>query len=244
VLQPTRRVQFAYFLLHKVRETKFRLSELLNVCQASRRRFDAKRPNPEGGSQIVNFHFAAFSSLVQTIKDILPVVSERKVAWSDLSDIRHAQFMREVRNAITHDGNPVINLWADGRYYVACDFVRLNEKQQPARVRAPVEDIETIVIQFTSDLCSHLRNQVLPLLGQEALAGPMYGLEFFENAINHPAVPEFARRLYAEADRSTLQPEVGDPVAEVLSELDALLSYCRSNGESAPSGMEHVSLRT
>lgn len=233
MLQPSRRVQFACFLLNKVRETRYRLSELLNVCQSSRRRFVAREPRAEGSGQTVNFHFSAFASIVQTIKDILPVVSDRKVAWSELSDVRHVQFMHAIRNAITHDGNPVINLWIDGRYYVACDFIRFTQNQVPVRVLAPKEDIETLVIQFTSDLCSHLKSAVYPLLGSSALTGPMYGAEFFDEAIKHSAVPDFARRAYSEASGSTSQVDAGDPLVEVLSELESLAHFCRANDEGS-----------
>jgi hypothetical protein len=219
-----------------MRETSFRLSELLNVCQASRRRFLAKESQVTNDGRLVNFHFSAFSSLVQTIKDILPVVADQRVTWSDLSNVRHMQFMRAIRNAITHDGNPVINLWTDGRFYVACDFLRLDQNQQQVRVQAPTEDVETLAIQFTTDLCSHLRCAVSPLVGNDALTGPLYGAEFFDNAMNHPAVPAFAQRLYAEVDRPALERSDGDPVAEALSELDALLSFCRSNSEGVPNG--------
>lgn len=228
---PTRRVQFTHFLLYKIRETRFRLSELLNFCQASRRLFAANQPEPEGGSRVVNFHFSAFSSLFQTIKDVLPVVSDQVVTWAGLSDIRHAQFMHAVRNAITHDGNPIINMWIEGKYYVACNFVRVDQHQKAVQVQAPAEDIETLATQFTLDLCSYLHAVVRPLAGNEALTGPLYGSEFFEAAIDHPAVPEFARHLHVEIDHSAVQLETNDLIGEVLSELDALANFCISHSE-------------
>src|SRR5690348_17328065 len=117
--QVSRRHQFGHFLLYKIQEVRFRLSELLELCSQSRRRFAVNDPDAAGSGRVLNYHFGAFSSLVQTIKDILPVVACRAISWSDLSAIRHAEFMHSVRNAITHDGNPVINMWIEGRYYVA-----------------------------------------------------------------------------------------------------------------------------
>lgn len=224
--QPSKRIQFSYFLLHKMHETRFRLSEILNVCQTSRRRFAEKQPPDNDDCRMLNFHFSAFSSLVQTIKDILPTVAGQKVSWTALSNVRHMQFMHAVRNAITHDGNPVINLWVDGRYYIACDFLRLDQNQNPVLVQAPTEDIETLVTQLIMDLCTLLRSLASPLLGSQELTGPLYGEEFFDNAINHPAIPKFAKRLYAEADRSSLGERNGDPVAELLNELDDLICLC------------------
>ncbi|NYF20264.1 hypothetical protein HDC36_001725 [Xanthomonas sp. JAI131] len=225
---PTRRTQSAYFLLHKTREIRFRLSELLNVCETSRWRFAKNEPPIEGGGQLVNFHFSALSSIVQTIKDLIPVISEKTVTWTDLSNIRHMQFMHSARNAITHDGNPVVNMWADGRYYIAIDFLRLDRNQNPVSVKAPLEDIETLSIQFTMDLCSYLKEMISPLLESPALTGPLYGAEFFDNAIKHPAVPEFVRRLYAETDRPSIDLMDGNPVTEVLTELNSLVTFCHS----------------
>jgi len=225
---PTRRVQFAHFLLHKVRELRFRLSELLDVCQTSRRRFSVQDPMASSDCRLVNFHFSAFSSLIQTIKDILPVVAGHEVTWSDLANVQHIQFMQAVRNAVTHDGNPVINLWIEGRYYVACDILRLGQNQNPIRIQAPADDIETLVIRFTAELCSHLRDTVSLILKSEALKGPLYGVEFFDSAVDHPAFPEFARRLYVEADRSAPEMNGDDPVAEILMELDVLIGICHS----------------
>lgn len=231
--QPTRRAQFAHFLLHKVREMHFRLSELRDVCRASRHRFAEDDPSASDEGRLVNFHFTAFSSLVQTIKDILPVVSGQELLWSGMSDVRHMRFMHAVRNAVTHDGNPVVNLWVDGRFYVACNFVRLGGRGEPIEVEAPAEDIETIAVQFTDDLCSYLRNALLPLRGDQTLSGPLYGVEFFDSAINHPAVPEFANHLYATSDRSAVNQSRADPVMETISELDALAICCGSQSHAA-----------
>lgn len=222
----TQRVQFTHFLLHKVEELHFRLSELRDLCQVSRQRFGAGDPDASVGGRLVNFHFAAFSSLVQTIKDVLPVVSEKAVSWSGLSDIRHMQFMRAVRNAITHDGNPVVNMWVDGRFYIGCDFVRIDSKGKTINVKAPVEDIETLVVGFTSDLCSYLRDVLSPLRDNKALLGPLYGTVFFDNAINHPAVPSFAKNIYAATERSILEKNRVNPVEELLSVLSALVADC------------------
>ncbi|MFP3632142.1 hypothetical protein SB776_36670, partial [Burkholderia sp. SIMBA_045] len=57
--------------------------------------------------------------------------------------------------------------------------------------------------------------------------GPLYGQEFFTNAINHPAMPEVARRLYDEVDHTSLNLKPSEPLSEALEELDSLLALCR-----------------
>jgi hypothetical protein len=228
VQQASRRLQSAHFLAHTVQEIRFRFLEVSDICQESRRRFAAQQPQVKGCGKLVNYRFAAFSSLVQTIKDILPVILERSVSWSSLSHIRHLQFIKSIRNAVAHDGNPVINLWVEGRYYVACDFVRLGPNQQPVAVKAPAEDVHTIVSEFTEDLCSYLRDVFSHYVGNQSLIGPLYGQEFFATAINHPAIPEFAQRLYRESDHSALKLDPSEPLSEALEELDSLVALCRT----------------
>ncbi|MFP3527758.1 hypothetical protein SB912_35220, partial [Pantoea sp. SIMBA_072] len=70
--QASRRLQFAHFLAHKVQEIRFRFLEVNDACEESRRRFLAQQPQADGDGKLINYRFAAFSSLVQTIKDILP----------------------------------------------------------------------------------------------------------------------------------------------------------------------------
>lgn len=181
----------------------------------------------QGDVQLINYRFAAFSSLVQTIKDIIPVVLERDVSWSSLSHIRHLQFIQSIRNVITHDGNPVINLWVDGRYYVACDFFRLNQKHKPVAVKAPTEDTHTIILEFTDDLCWYLHSVCSHFLGDQSLVGSLYRQEFFTKAINHSAIPKFAQRLYWESYDLNCKPTSSEPLSEVLEELDSLVALCR-----------------
>ena len=225
--QSSRRLQFTHFLVDKVREIRFRFLEINEVCQESRVRFLAQQEQPQGNGQLVNYRFAAFSSLIQTIKDIHPIVFELNISWSSLSHIRHFQFMHSIRNAITHDGNSVINLWVDGRYYVACDFVRLGQNQKPVMVKVPTEDIHTIILEFTEDLCSYLYNACSQFLGDESLVGPLYGQEFFSSAINHSAIPQFAKCLYGELGDSDFQQVSSEPLSEALEELGSLAALCR-----------------
>lgn len=224
---PSRRIQFAHFLNHTVSELHFRLVEILQTCEASQKDFTQGAPRVKDQGPLINYQFSAFSSLVQTIKDVLPVITNMDVTWSSFSDIRHMQFMQAVRNAVTHDGNPVINGWIDGRFYVICDFVRLDRKGNPVQVVVPTEDIATVVIQFADDLCTCLSDMISYQRGDRSLRGALYGAEFFDEAINHPAVPEFAQRLYAESERAAVETNESDPIEHALNKLDVLQIYLR-----------------
>jgi hypothetical protein len=211
--------QFAHFMLHKVRETRFRMTELLDVCESSRQNFILKKPTSDGEGARVNYHFAALSSLIQTLKDVLPVMSGEAVTWSSLSAVRHIVFMRAVRNAITHDGNPVINLWVDGRFYVACDFLRIDQHGAKVLVTAPADDLAKVSLEFAIDLSDQLRTHIEPLIGRAALTAPMYGVEFFAKASQHPAIPAFAEPLLSEFDWSAIPAQTKDTASEIIAEL-------------------------
>lgn len=75
----------------------------------------------------------------------------------------------------------------------------------------------------------YLQSVTKPLLGESALQGAAYGSEFFDRAMMHPAISELARSLYAGADRSAPDRAGGDPVSDVLKELDSLLSFCHGH---------------
>jgi hypothetical protein len=222
-----RRSQFSHFLNHKIGELKHRLAQVLEICTESQQRFNTKQEPREGESRELNYRFAAFSSLVQTLKDILPVLTDQAISWSSLKHVRHMEFIKQSRNAITHDGNPVINMWADGCYYVACDFVRLDQHGKPELVKAPTKDVATICLEFTLDFTSEIRRVTKPLIGLQGLASPLYGSEFFDQAILHPAVPEFARELYR---NTTKQAESSDscPLNETCEVLDSLIATCNA----------------
>ena len=86
-------LKFAHYLNHTVGELEYRLSHVNETCKISEARFLAQQEQIKGDGAVINYHFSAFSSLVQTFKDILPIVSGNKVPWSALSKVRHIDFM-------------------------------------------------------------------------------------------------------------------------------------------------------
>ena len=221
-----RQAQFAHALLHTVRELRFRTNELLMVCTLSRERFIAFPSESQTNGRLVNFRFAAFSSLLQTFKDVLPVVAGPEFIWPSMAGVRHIAFMQSIRNAITHDGNPVINGWIEGRFYVISDFIRIGQGGRPVSVTAPVQDIGTLALEFTVDFATAIQEHVEPLVGVPSLSEPLYGEEFFGAAINHPAVPAFAKELVLAADLKTTSQAQQGPVPVVQAELCHLKSDC------------------
>lgn len=227
-LYMNRKAQFAHFLKHKIAEYRFRLSEVLEVSGRSLNAFNTKLPQNDLDGRLLIYAFSALTSQVQTIKDIVPVLLNRKVAWSEYNNVRHMDFIVGARNAITHDGNPIINLWADGKYYVASPFIRLDAHGKAIKVIPPADDIAAVSLEFTHDFSEKLIELVESNASDPAIFKSIYGREFFEEAIQHPAIPTFARSLYAAADKVDHDKDDPARLEVLISDLNDLLSYSLS----------------
>lgn len=222
-----RRAQFAHFLEHKICEYHFLLSEFITICDRSLENFNAKHEQLDSDEKLITYRFSALASQIQTLKDIVPVLIDKAVAWSDFADVRHMDFMHGARNAITHDGNPLVNLCVDGKYYVAGPFVRYDSiKKKTIKVTPPLVDIKTSTLEFTNDLAIKIHELIESVASEPEIALPVYGIEFFDTAIQHPAIPQFAKELYVSSDKSALNEQDHSRIAKIKTELDTLLAYC------------------
>lgn len=220
-----RKAQFAHFLKHKVGEYRLRLSEVLEVTDRSLNTFNTKLPQNDSDGRLLTYAFSAMVSQVQTIKDIVPVLLDRKVPWSEYKNVRHMDFVTGARNAITHDGNPIINLWADGKYYVALPFVRIDAKREVIKVVPPADDIAAVSLEFTHDFFAKVIELVESTASDPEILRPIYGRDYFEEAMRHPAISELARGLYAAADKTEHDKDDPSRLEILISELNGLLSY-------------------
>ncbi|MCQ8118976.1 hypothetical protein [Methylomonas rosea] len=220
-----RKAQFAHFLKHKIGEYRFRLSEVLEVSDRSLNTFNSKLPQNNSDGRLLTYAFSAMTSQVQTIKDIVPVLLDREVPWSEYKNVRHMDFVAGARNAITHDGNPIIDLWVDGKYYVASPFLRIGARGETITVVPPTEDLATVSLEFTHDFSAKLLELVEGTANDPSILKPIYGREYFEEAMRHPAIPEFARDLYAESDKTEHDKNDPSRLEILLSDLNGLISY-------------------
>jgi len=222
----------AHFVSGKVKEMRYHLSVVVAACDQSLGLFSGDQPVAPENSQAVVFGFSAFANTVQTLKDAAHTVTGERLAWSKLGRIRHGPFMRHARNAATHDGNPVVSAWVDGRYFVPGPIVRLDDGGRVVEVDAPGEDVRTVCLEFTRDFCGLLREAFSTAVGAPALAGASFNITELEEAIAESSVvPDFAKQLFAssrdEIERS-LAVSTHDPVANALSELEDAVRFCEA----------------
>lgn len=218
----TRKSQFALHLTNKVGELSYFLEQISNICEQSRQRFESKEGQIDGQGQLLNYQFSAFTALAQTLKDILPVLTDNSVSWGGLAHIRHIDFIKQARNAITHDGNSIITLWSDGRYYVPCDIYRIDDKGNAQIVRAPTLDIGLICSEFTFDLSVELLRIIEPLIDQSEFSIPPFGFEFFDQAIMHPAVSAEVRQIYLSSIAPNRQIPTSSSISNTCDALEKL----------------------
>jgi hypothetical protein len=140
------------FINNKLQEYKYYFIKIITLCNLVNENYKASINPVNTSNENINYLFNALANHFQTLKDSLQVATGQQISWSMLFDsIRHAQFVKDCRNAIAHDGMEVINAYIDGKYYIANDIKRF-DKNKLIHIAAPVEDILTLITEFTYDL--------------------------------------------------------------------------------------------
>jgi len=222
----------ANYFAGKVKELRFQLAIVVAGCDKSLSTFTSGGEVSRDNHQAVLYGFSAFTNVIQTLKDAVKTVTNEQLDWSKIERLRHGSFMRNVRNAATHDGNPVISGWADGRYFVPSKIVRIDGFGKTIEIPAPAEDVRAICLDFAEDFCLLLRETLIAAGGIEHLKGSKFSIEEVEDAFaNSTFIPPFAKELFAqnrekiEADLKDLQH---DPIADAVKELGEVIQYCDS----------------
>ncbi|RMQ31132.1 hypothetical protein ALP86_103165 [Pseudomonas amygdali pv. mori] len=222
----------ANYFAGKVKELHFQLAIVINGCDQSLKIFTRGDEISRGNNRAVLYGFSAFTNVIQTLKDSVKTVTNEQLDWSKISLLRHGSFMHNVRNAATHDGNPVINGWADGRYFIATKIIRLDARNKIVEVPAPIEDVRAICLEFAKDFCHLLRETLLAAEIVDDLKESMFDIAAVEEAFaNSTLIPDFARELLANTRdelKNSLKEIKYDPIADAIRELDVAIQYCDS----------------
>lgn len=215
---------------HKVAELHYHLIAIVGACDESLRLFANGQPVPKGNSEAVIYGFSSFSNVIQTLKDAAKTVTGQQVPWSRIEKLRHGAFMRDARNAATHDGNPVVSAWVDGRYFVPMRIVRLDQHDNLVEIPAPRQDIRTLCLEFAADFSNLLRETLHDRGNIADLRGASFSMTELEEATTGSAViPEFAKQLFAEKRAEIASQLAGvqhDPIAQAITHLDEVIGYC------------------
>lgn len=230
----------------KVKELHYHLAAIVAASDQSLRLFASGHEVPSTNSQAVVYGFSAFANVIQTLKDATKTVTSEQLPWSKIESLRHGAFMRDARNAATHDGNPVVSAWVDGRYFIPAKISRLGDRGQPIEIPAPAEDIRTLCLEFTEDFCQLLRKTLLEAESVAHLKGASFSMAELEEAIAESQVmPEFAKQLFASNRQeiaTSLRNVEHDPVTQAICNLDEVISYCELISKSNQASKAATSL--
>ena len=224
----------------KVRELRYHLEVIVVGCDQSLTLFANKQTVPIENNQAVIYGFSAFVNVVQSLKDALKTVSAKQLPWSQIVQLRHGAFIRDARNAATHDGNPVVSAWVDGRYFVPAKIVRLDHRGQVIEIPAPTKDIRTLCLEFAEDFCQLLRETLIGLESVEELKGALFNMAEREEAIVESNVmPEFVKEIFENSRQeieTNLREVKHDPVDQAIGYLAELIKYCEMKRDQASLG--------
>lgn len=151
-----------------------------------------------------------------------------KIVWSDIEGLRHGTFIWLSRNAATHDGNPVISGWADGRYFVPKDIHRFDSSDKLIEIPAPTVDVAQFCLEFAKDFSNFL---LLRLSSLGPIEVPRTSIEDIEKSLDSVMVPAFARQIFT-AHKSQIERALmlvkSDPIGDAISLLRETVTYCET----------------
>ena len=154
--QDQHRLWVSGFFKSKVKEFDFCLRSVVECCDQSMDRFRKGVQGNEKTENKIVYAFSAFTNTVQSLKDAGSTFLTPKITWSDIEGLRHGAFIWLSRNAATHDGNPVISGWADGRYFVPKDIHRFDSSGKLIEIPAPNVDVAQFSLEFANDFSNFL----------------------------------------------------------------------------------------
>jgi len=224
-----RRRLTASHLEGKIREFHFHLRAVVAGCDASS--VEAAASGSKSYEDAVIFGFSALSNCVQALKDALHITLAAEFPWSNIHAARHGKFMHHVRNAMTHDGHPVISAWSNGLFYVPTNIVRLDHRNKLVEIEAPTTDIRSLCLEFSTDFCRDIRAVLEGIQSDTALhRPPMEPSEVIEAAMRSSLMPAYVKEALASdsnAFAEFLANEPHDPVGKAISALDRVIFYCK-----------------
>lgn len=219
------------FIKNKLQEYEYFLLKIIKICSLVNQNFLAGISPVNTSDEDINFTFNAFVNTFQSLKDSLETATSQKIAWSYFSDVRHSEFFKECRNAITHDGMQIINAYTDGKYYIANDIERIDNKGKCICLDAPKQDVLTLCLEFSVDLMSKVE-KIADDFGQSIpTQSNVDKITYIERYMNNAFVPEFARTLFQQ-NRNIIEQQLAahvfDPVADIKKQTVSVRNLCQS----------------
>lgn len=212
-----------HYIADKAGELEYFLRHLLAGASGSLRSF-RERPTREGDkadTHAVLYGLSAFANAIQSLKDAFTTGTGEALTWATIHGLRHGQFFHDVRNASSHDGNPVLSLWIDGQFWFLYPVVRYHNGNR-IEIPAQQQPVPSLCLDFAEDFCDLLMHRLAHHLGRDELRGDRNTLEQFDAVGAAAQLPEEVRRLFA-TERArvaeALRNSLYDPVQGAIERL-------------------------
>lgn len=220
----------ANYFYSKVCEYQHYLEQVVGHCDSSLARFAQKLPPGDNEGRLLTYAYGSLNNMVQTLKDGGSVFLPTAITWTDIKTLRHGEFFYLSRNAATHDGNPIIDAWVDGRYYVGKDIERFDGFGKFIKIQRPVKDVRTFTLEFSHDFYCFLADRLTLLGDDHQLTQPIIGPSEIEQIMGSQLIPEDVKSLFAgqiDEIKEKARNIKSDPVAKALEQIRTGADYIR-----------------
>lgn len=218
----------ANYVSSKINEYQYHLRALVEECDSTYEQFRTLGSGRDGTKVV--YSFSALGNAMQSLKDSVNSLGDDSLTWAEIGKNPYGDFMYKARNAATHDGNPIVNAWVDGRFYVSNDISRLDMRGRLIEIIRPVEDIRTVCLQFSEAYAAQLRVSLSNMLGTYTIKSTI-DLENAEKFVLESAiVPQFAKDMFI-AKRNDIfdslknMPDF-DPIQKAIDNLVSVGEFC------------------
>ncbi len=226
-------------LINKISEFQHRLSEIVTACDETMNLFklgyiDSVIQKSNGENyRLVCYSFSSFSSVVLTLKDSVTTSLEEcfpKIKIKKLFKCKHMRFILDSRNAITHDGNSIINGCLNGLYFVGSNIIRrLDNNKELIEIKAPITDIRTLCLEFALDYCMCI-HQLFAEAVKNGYKDRKGDISELKQAINESNItPPYIRSIEFDWEEMAKIVNNTEPktVENIMHNLSEVIDYCK-----------------
>lgn len=207
----------------------FFLNKIVDDCLDSYRRFLENKETISNRG--LNYNFAAYANTLQSLKDALESSLKIRITWTDLYlHNEYCEFIKQSRNAMTHDGLPIINMWSDGLFYVPVDIIRLGANSKPEIIKVPTENILTVCLKFSDSLMEWLKKLIidnavnfLPCSLHDSLP---YLKDFKPKIEMSDELIKLLKSGLGEIDEDELKNHKIDPIKDIYEKINEIQKIC------------------
>lgn len=218
----------ANYVSGKISEYQYHLRALVEECDSTYEQFRTQGSGRHGTKVV--YSFSALGNAMQSLKDSVNSLGDNTLTWAEIGKNPHGDFMYKARNAVTHDGNPIVNAWIDGRFYVSNDISRTDMRGKPIKIVRPIEDIRTVCLQFSEAYAAQLRVSLSNMLGAYTIKSTVDIEDTEKFILESTIVPQFVKDVFA-AKRDDIFDSLNnmpdfDPIQKAIDRLISLEEFC------------------